>query len=255
MARALNILGIVYGEYGELLGALRAFLDADVLCKELEDHAGEADALNNIGNVYAYLGDFVNTLDYHQQSLVVCEKYGYGAAKSRALLNIGVAYFELEQHNEALGYFSSMLTLMPGQDPHLHALLLLNLGRTERQLGQLSAARSYLEQSLTLNQTLKDTLGVSYVLDALAELDLKAENRPSAYLRLQESFALKEAAGDVRGQSETLLLLATADEAHGDPDAATARLHNALEITERVGERYRAYRHLSDICERQGRYQ
>ena len=257
LVRALNTLGIIYGETGELLAALRAFLDADVLCKELGDYGGEADALNNSGSVYTYLGDYVNALDYYQQSLRVCEEQGHPTAKERALLNIGVTYFELGQYNEALNYFS-LVSVSAERNPQLYALSLLNSGRAQQQLGNIGAARDAIETSLALSRTLGNALETSYALDTRAELELVSENWPAALAALQESLSLKEAAGDVRGQSETLLLLATVAEKQGNRDAATTQLQRALEITEQVGnprERYRAYRHLADIYERQGRYQ
>ena len=257
LIRALNTLGIIYGESGELLAALRAFLDADVLCKELGDGIGEADALNNIGNVYAYLGDYVNALDYYQQSLTVCETHRYNVAKERALLNTGVAYLELQQYHEALIYFSK-LTTTAEHNPELYVLSLLNSGRAHQQLGDVGAARVAIEASLALSRTLSNTLDLSYALDTKAELELASENWPAALAALQESLSLKEAAGDIRGQSETLLLLATVDEKLGDADIAAVRLRRTLQITEQIGnprERYRAYRHLSDIYERQGNYQ
>ena len=258
LVRALNTLGIIYGETGELLAALRAFLDADALCKELGDHEGEADALNNSGSVYTYLGDYVNALDYYQQSLRVCEEQGHPTAKERALLNIGVTYFELGQYHEALNYFFFGLGLSRAEPPQLYALSLLNSGRAQQQLGNIGAARDAIEASLALSRTLGNALETSYALDTGAELELVSENWPAALAALQESLSLKEAAGDIRGQSETLLLLATVAEKQGDRDAATTQLQRALEITEQVGnprERYRAYRHLADIYERQGRYQ
>ena len=257
LVRALNTLGIVYGESGQFLAALGAFLDADVLCKELDDPKGEADALNNSGNVYAHLSDYVNALDYYQQSLKVCEEQGFSTAKARALLNIGVAYFELEQYSEALPYFSSTLAAARESEPYLHALSLFNLGRTYRQLGEFESARIYVEQSLELSRTLCYTLAQSYALDTKAELELSGEDWPAALAALQESLELKEKAGDLKGQSQTLLLLASVSEKRGKPDVATAQLEKVLEITAQVGnprERYRAYRQLSDIYERQGRY-
>ena len=257
LVRALNTLGMVYSELGELLQALEAFLNADVLYKELPDKEGEAGALNNIGNVYAYLGDYVNALDYYQQCLTVAEEEPLPATKMRALMNIGVTYYDMGQFETALEYFSRTVALEIDADPYTRALCSINLGRSYQQMGRFELAEDHLQRGLTLSQENDDPLGMSTALDSLADLALAAGRLPETLPILRQSLSLKEAAGDLRGQSETLLLLAAVDKRSHDLPSASRRLQRVLEITEQVGnplERYKAFRELSEVHEQRENY-
>jgi diguanylate cyclase (GGDEF)-like protein len=257
LLRTYNTLGIVYGESGDLLDALRTFLEADALCKEIADKQGEADALNNIGNVYAYLGDYVSALDYHFQSLEVCKEHLYPVAETRALLNLGVDYYELEQYQEALEYFLQCLE-QAKHEAYFHALVLRNIGRSYQKLSQPELAHTYLQQSLQLSQESCDPLGISFVLDNLATLELSLQQWNEAERHLKQSLELKVQAGDTRGQSETLILLGKTCLQQDQLEAAKKYLGEALTITEQVGnktEKYQAYQQLSEVYKDQGNYQ
>lgn len=258
LLRTYNTLGIVYGESGELLGALRAFLEADVLCKKLHDKGGEADALNNIGNVYAYLGDYVSALDYQLQSLNVSKEQGFHEAETRALLNLGVSYYEMGQYEEALEYLFRTVENNADEEPHLHALALCNIGRSYEKLAKTDKARMYLEQSLELSKKVNDDLSVSSVLDALATLTMSLQQWDEAHGYLQQGIMIKDQAGDTRGQSETLILLGQTCLQQGRLESAATHLQEALMITEQVGnktEQYKAYKHLSDVYKKQGAFE
>jgi diguanylate cyclase (GGDEF)-like protein len=256
LLRAWNTLGIVYAESGDLLGALRAFLQVGVICKELSDYKGEADALNNIANVHSYLGDYVSALDYHFQSLAVCQANAYPEAQTDAFLNLGVAYHELGQYPEALEYFLKGLEGAQ-REPFLHALVLRNLGRSHQKLAQNDLARSYFLQSLQLSKESSDPIGISNVLDNLAILAMSQGQGSEAEEYLQESLSLKLEAGDTRGQSETLVLLGQLFLQEGKLEKAKTYLEKALVITEQVGntiEKYQAHQLLSDVYKVQGDY-
>jgi diguanylate cyclase (GGDEF)-like protein len=256
LLKAWNTLGIVYAESGDLLAALRAFLQVGALCKEISDYKGEADALNNIANVHSYLGDYVSALDYHFQSLAVCQAHAYPEAQTDAFLNLGVAYHELGQYPEALEYFLKGLEGAQ-QEPFLHALALRNIGRTHQKLAQNDLAKSYFLQSLQLSQESSDPIGISNVLDNLAILAMSQGQGSEAEGHLQESLRLKREAGDTRGGSETLVLLGQVFLQEGKLEEAKTHLENALVITEQVGntiEKYQAHQHLANLYKAQGDY-
>lgn len=256
LLRACNTLGIVYGESGDLLGALRAFLQVDTLCKEISDKRGEADALNNIANVHAYLGDFVSALDYHFRSLAVCHDHPYPEAQTSAFLNLGTIYHDMGQYREALEYYLKGLEGAQSE-PFLHAMTLRNIGRSHQKLGQNDLARSYFQQSLQLSQENSDPIGISDILDNLAVLAMSQGQWAEAQHHLQQGLQLKQDAGDTRGQSETLVLLGQAYLQEGQLDVAEKLLKDALVLTEQVGnkiEKYQAHQHLSNVYKAQENY-
>ena len=57
LTRALNTLGICYGDSSRFMDALETFLELLQICEETGDRIGEADALNNVGIVYVSLDD------------------------------------------------------------------------------------------------------------------------------------------------------------------------------------------------------
>ncbi len=206
--RALNLLGIIYGESDNLTGALETFLSIQQLCEELGDGAGEADALNNTGVACLYLGDYTGALEFHSRSLTLYEQLGSKPGQGKTLLNIGVVHYELGHFGAALGYLLKSLRIVEGlEEKHTYALVSGNLGRTYLKLGQHEEALSYIQKSLSLMEALGDQLGSSYARDHLGLAYQEFGQEVEAHRCWTASLETKEALGDKKGAAETALHL------------------------------------------------
>ena len=243
--RALNLLGIIYGESDNLTGALETFLLTQRLCEALGDAAGEADALNNTGVACLYLGDYTGALEYHSRSLALYETLGSLPGQGKTLLNIGVVHYELGHFDEALSYLLKSLELEEALgEKHTYALVLCNLGRTYLELAVFDEALLYIQKSLSLMEALGDRLGSSYVRDYLGLAYQQFGRASEAHRCWQASLETKEALGDKKGVAETSLHLGRLYTAGGELhslERALKTLHAGLVCAQQADAKVAAY--------------
>jgi diguanylate cyclase len=256
LARALNTLGICYGDSSRFMDALEAFLDLLRICEEVGDRVGQADALNNVGIVYVNLDDHAAALEYHMRSLRIAREIAYAGGEVRTLTNLGSVAFELGRYEEALTYLEESLAKREeGRDPHTYGITLINVGRCFQRLGRADEALEVLDRARQLLAGIDHSLGVAYALDSMAAVELDRAEPRAALEMLQASLAIKGQADDRKGQAATLLEIAQGHRQLGDDAAATAALTNALGHATEVGARsevYRAHLRLSEIAEERG---
>jgi len=256
LARALNTMGICYGDSSRFMDALETFLDLLQICEETGDRIGEADALNNVGIVYVNLDDHAAALEYHMRSLRLAREIGYAGGEVRTLTNLGSVAYELGRHDEALVHLEESLARREeGRDPHTYGITLVNVGRCYQKLGRHDEALEVLERARQLLASIDHTLGIAYALDSMAAVQLDRADPRAALEMLQSSLAIKGQAADRKGQASTLLDIAQGYRQLGDDDAATEALESALAHATEIGARtevYRAHLRLSEIAESRG---
>ena len=231
--QALNTLGIIYGQSGNYVGALKTFLMLQRLCAEPGESSALADTLNNAGIAYFNLGDHTNALDYYFRALGILRSDGHVQGEVGTLINIGMVYFERGHFQEALDAF---LRAQGGDaEEHTHALLRNHLGRTYFQLGQLEQALVHNQASLTLMSALDDRLGASYAQDDLAAIYAKLGQVEQAESCLAQSLATKRAAGDTKGEAEVCLQLGDLYLRKGQLERSLDTLHEGLANAEKSG--------------------
>ena len=256
LARALNTLGIGYGDSSRFMDALQVFLRLLALCEKSEDRIGEADALNNIAIVYVNLDDHSAALEYHLRSLQLAREIGYASGETRSLTNLGSVAYELGHYDEALTYLQeSVEKHAHGGVKSTYGITLVNLGRCYHKLDRFDEALDVLAEALDLLDELDHSLGVAYALDTIGSVLLDRGDTELALQRLRDSLTIKGKAEDRKGQAATLLLLASAHRAIGQPEEAEAMLESALASAVAIGARtetYKAHLQLSEIWEERG---
>ncbi|MDF1521657.1 MAG: diguanylate cyclase [Trueperaceae bacterium] len=256
LARALNTLGIGYGDSSRFMDALETFLDLLQICEETGDRIGEADALNNVGIVYVNLDDHAAALEYHMRSLRLAREIGYASGEVRTLTNLGSVAYELGRYDEALSHLEESLAKREeGRDPHTYGITLVNVGRCYQKLGRHDEALEVLDRARQLLSSIDHSLGVAYALDSTAAVQLDRADPATALEMLQTSLGIKVQSDDRKGQAATLLDIAQGHRQLGDDDAATAALTSGLAHAAEIGARtevYRAHLQLSEIAEERG---
>ncbi|CAN5851006.1 GGDEF domain-containing protein [soil metagenome] len=231
--KALNTLGIVFGQSGDYAAALKTFLTLQRLCAELGEPEAAAEALNNTGIAYFHLGDLANALEHHLQALAAFSALQHDAGEVQALVNIGMVYFGRGRFEEAQSAFVRAQANIGAVDDPTRALLLNHLGRVGLALGQVEAARVHNEVSLALMNDLGDRLGASYTCDDLAAVYLKLGQVETAERYLLDSLAVKRETGDSKGEAETCLQLGDLYLHQNRLDLALTTLHEGLASAER----------------------
>ena len=99
------------GTAESLRQAIKKWLLALPLWRQVGDKALEATTLNNIGRVYDDLGDKQQALNYYNSSLPLARQVGDRVGEATTLNNIGLVYQALGDKQQALNYYNSSLSL------------------------------------------------------------------------------------------------------------------------------------------------
>lgn len=233
--RALNTLGIIYAESGDLTGALRNFLETQKLCETLGDTKGEANAFNNLGIVYGYLGDYANSLESQLKSLAISQRYGFQAFEMRSLVNIASVYLEQDKPAEALEYLERSLKLRSDEDPHTYAIAIGHMAKAHRGLGDFQQALAFGHESLKLMESIGDTATASYALKELGSINFQLGDFEKAEQHFQHSLDIIHQVGDRKGEAETKLLFSKLLIAQEKTDQAIDIVQSALALADGIG--------------------
>ena len=110
-ANQLGNIGLIYSDKGDLDNALKYLQDALEIHKEIGYRQGEASDLGNIGLIYSDKGDLDNALKYHQDALEIHKEIGYRQGEANQLGNIGLIYHDKGDLDGALKYHQEALEI------------------------------------------------------------------------------------------------------------------------------------------------
>ncbi len=159
-AYTLSNIGSAHGRSGEYQKALDYYNQAQVIQRETGNRAQEAETLDLIGTAYSALGQPERALDYHQQALQIQRATGNIRREAIALSNLGHVYNLLSQPDKALDRFNQALSIFRNiGDLNNAAVTLEGSARAKRMAGNLDDARKYIEESLTLIETVRARSG------------------------------------------------------------------------------------------------
>lgn len=256
LLETLNVLGIIYGETGELEEALETFLSNHTLCNELSKPDRASVALNNAAIVYNFLGDYASALELYTKSLELCQTLDYREGIARALKNIGVTHFEMKHYHEALEYLQQALGFKELTDePQLHSYTLVDIARCYKALDNTNEALSYVTRGLQLAETVENRTGIADALDELGVLHLERGNLNEAQQCLDRALWIKRDISEPPGQMTTQLRRSVLFLAQDKPDLALRVLQEALELAETIGSKtglYQTHLALSETYEKMG---
>lgn len=155
-AALLAEMGAIYYSSGQDRPALDHYSRALVLSRAVGDRQIESIALRNMGAIYESLGQKAQALKYGQQALSLSQAVGDRRIEAYTLNNLGQLYEGLGKVPVSVDYYNRALLLSRAtQDRVGEALALYNTARAERSLGHFTEARSQLEESLKIIESLR----------------------------------------------------------------------------------------------------
>ena len=253
--KALNLLGTIHGQLGELSQALANFLETQKLCETLGDSQGAAAALNNAALSHTYLGDFASALELYLQALNHYERLNYDEGVARTLTNLGSTYYELNRYEEALESFEHALKRQgEWRDQNVHAYILIGISQTQQRLNRLQEALGYAYESLDLCERHDNRVGMANALDALASIFSDQGKVASAEEYFLKSLAIVQALGDRLEEVKISLKLGDLWRNSGRPQKALELIEPMLDIAKDMGSKteiYKAHQLLSLLYETQ----
>ncbi|MDG1476047.1 MAG: tetratricopeptide repeat protein [Vicingaceae bacterium] len=211
-AAAINNIGIIYRDKGNILEALKYYEKSFDIQKQLNNEEGIALSLSNIGVIYHQQGNTSKAIEYYSKSLKIREKI-YGQSKkdvtnrgiATTLNNIGSLYLEQQEFDLALQYFNKSLNLNKKTN-NLESLASSynSIGVTYHRQQENTKALEYYNKSLTICEQLKDIEGISRALSNSAVIYNLEGNSNKALELFEKSLSLSKKIKDKVGEIRAL---------------------------------------------------
>ncbi|MBB6098549.1 DNA-binding SARP family transcriptional activator [Deinobacterium chartae] len=153
-------------------------------------------------------------------------------------------------HREAPGLYSRALALLEASDPEPETLaeLLVETASSYSALGRSLDARPHVERAAALLPQLNNLVTRARVYAVAAEDALRAGRHLEARASLELALEAYRAAGERRGEAESLFLLAWIEYRSGNPEGQLEPLGAAIEAFEELGDREQQARALRNLA-------
>ncbi|MCA1565911.1 MAG: CHAT domain-containing protein [Acidobacteria bacterium] len=161
---ALNkfLVGRVLYQKGEAEPAFTYYRESLELSREVGDRVVEAHALKGIATVYFARGDIEQSLAQFDAALGIYRQLGNRRSQAYVLNDIGHIYASAGDLSKALARYAESLPMMrQNSDLRGEALTLFNTAKAELKRGNLTTARSLVENSIAISESLRTKIKVS----------------------------------------------------------------------------------------------
>ena len=161
-SEALTLLNIgrIHRRLGEYEKARDYYSQAQAIQKETGNRALEGETLDEIGLAYSVEGQYEKAVESHTRAVQIQRAVGNVRREALALNNLGDDYNLLGQPDKAHEQFTQALSILRGiSDLRSVAGSLEGIARAEQKRGNLANARKYIEESLTLRETVRSRSG------------------------------------------------------------------------------------------------
>lgn len=226
---ALNNMGFVYHQKGDIPQALTNFNKALAIQKEIKDSAGMASSLNNLAYILESQGDIFTALDLHHQSLKIAESRNDSTAIETSLNNIGIIYRNQNETKKAYEYFMKAVFIEKRvNDLEGLSSSLNNLGAVYLKMGNIKQSFESYFEALKIGKQIKDQYAISTALNNLGILYKNQKNYPLALEYLNNALNLEKEFNEQAGIINTLNNIARVYFEQGKENEAFAILNKNL---------------------------
>ncbi len=196
----------------------------------------QARALDVLGAVYGYQGDYSTGLDYKIKALKIYDTVTDLRGEGNLSNNIGVLYFRQGDFNKALFYYQKALKVAKQlQDSVLISTYLLNIGEVYYEEGDYENARKYEKQSYDISLALNLYDNEAYASGILGKIYLQEKNYKRALKLTKGAVQLFRQIEDVGGEAEYTLHIAKIFQQQSQADSALYYAYNALSLARSLG--------------------
>ena len=226
--RALNLLGAVAFERGELDEAVNRFETARTLARQLDDTLFEAHAANNLASVAHLRGDAALALSLYRVALLAYQRLGDRRGITQTYHNLGLAFRDLGAWTDAdEATVQAVRHARMVEDEALAAIAVTGRAELDVARGALDVAVRELDRASELAMEAGDAIGIAEIgrVRAIVALRQNAfevaldEARRAGHMATEHGSALL-AAECAAAEALALLRLERTDEARARRDLA-----------------------------------
>jgi diguanylate cyclase (GGDEF)-like protein len=255
-AQALYLQGHCLDHLLDHGGALELYAQALAAFEATSDSMAIARVLRAISLVHDTLGDVSHALDFQFRALEIDERAGNSESRAATLRTIGLVYSKSGDYRAGLEFYRQSLALCMGENDAIErGKTLNNIGINLKSLGEFGDALAALAQAHALFEALGLPLLQCATLNNLGLVQEKLGDHAAAERTLRDALEQSEATGYRQGVAHANLGLGRLCAAQARHDEARARLHAALDDSERYQIKltcYECHEALADFYEGTG---
>jgi len=224
----VNNLGTLARDVGDFPTALAYFREAIESASRQGSSSSARLAVGNLAGLLLSRGQYQEALDVLERTLVSSREAG--DLRNEAFLGSQLAsmLLRLGDHEQARGLLLRSLEIERQRREAVSQVdTLFHLSRVDSSEERYPEAQAYLDEAYDLTQRHRLHIQATYVLRALADLDLALGRPAQAVERLKLSMGASGASDRPIAQARSLMVLAEARLAMDDPDSAMQTLAHA----------------------------
>jgi tetratricopeptide (TPR) repeat protein len=256
--KALQALGTIHSAMGKLEDALRCYSGALPLAQANKDWFAVQRILNSWGIVAIRLGDYPGALRCFTECLELLHEMPDPYLESSVLANSGAIFERSEAYEKAIEHFERSLKIARElNDSRQIGNTLIFLANSSAQLGKMTEAQDYAEESLAIGRKHHYTDIASQALVSLADMAIKEHLPHAAIPRLMEAKTLLEGTPNTIHFQKVMHTLGSAYLELDNIDDAKQALQLALDIAKSIGSPqllYFTYQELANLASRSHDY-
>lgn len=202
---AINNIGYVYGNYGDMQKQLEYFEKSLKIKEEIDDKKGLASTLNNVGYAHKLLGNLKKAIECYDRSLKIKDEIGDKKGAASSYLNIGSLYEGQGEVDKALEYYQKALKIAEElNNSFLQAIAFNNLALAHSLKKDYKKSFDYNFKSLKIRQEIQDQKGIANSYHNIALAFKETGKLDSALKYYQLGLVIKEQQRDLFGIPPTL---------------------------------------------------
>ncbi len=196
----------------------------------------QARALDLLGSIYGYQGDYVTALNYKIKALKIYDEAKDMHGEASLSNNIGVLYFRQKKYNEALLYYQKALKYAEVlQDSTMISTYLLNIGEIYYEEGDFKSALEYEQKAYQISLQLELYDNEAYTSGILGKIYFKKGDFRRALQLTKGALRIFRAIDDPNGEAEYLLAVSHIFQKQNQIDSALYYAYQALEVAQSTG--------------------
>lgn len=218
--------------------------------KQTGEKGGYAAVLNIMGMVYKNWGNYDRAVENYRKALAINEELGKNVDKAMVVANIGQVYYEWGQYDKALEYYGMAYAIFEklGQKGNI-AICLNSIGMVYKAWGNYDRAVESYRKSLAINEELGNKPMIAVSLYNIAEVYYAWGQYDRAVEYLRKNLAIAEELGNKNNIASSLNGIGMVYGAWGQYDKALEYHRKALAIYEELGRKDHTAISLSNIGE------
>ncbi len=235
IAKCNNLLGIIFGEWGDLEEARKYFLNSRILINPETDLKMAANLDMNLGIIDSIQGNYDDSIRYFKSAQMSYLKLGDEKKVAKANHNIGMVYFESNDYNSAISSFDKAIEVARA-DRFMSVLCIVYLAKSQVliKMNDITHAAEFADKSFEISYNIDDKLTLADIYKTKGIIERYLHNYDESENFLLSSIRLNTRLKNEQNIAESSFELAILYEEMNKADSKNIYLKKSLDFFKQV---------------------